>query len=872
MKLSLRRMMVAGAVLLGLALLVWQRLDLADFDAYIQQQTNKLADTKVSIAGSKLSFLHGVGLRLDKVMLTHPQFRMQAEHIDVSVNLLPLLLGKIEIARMAVHRGTFTVPPSLLLRTSAKGLAFLPTERIQLVRCQLITDTGREVLKNIHLDLRDIGINRETLWEIQAQKDEQSLRGHGRLDFRGGEIDKGFGKLKLNDVSVIGLLPFAPDSLSGWFDNPDNLLSGTLTLDITGRHAWSVFGEMALKASNYDAPLRLRGKINHPDDNQYEWHDSFIHFDDKKVISIQGECLESKCQTDIQAKSIPFSTWLPLLPKGFKNMSSLRARSDISTHIQWLPSSWQASAEMQLRKASYERSGHQITLPDIDFQQATAKGSRGLWQIAGQALFKSNDQLTFKIVNHKAETNVFVQSQRLHTVWPSFANLLLAAWDFTPALKGNGDISGSIEIDLSKSGKSLKLDMDASQASIQHPQFSKPASAAASCQATIQWQGHNDLPSSAELNHCQLHTAKVQELHWQSNKKDGYRLRSKGLSINFDALQKEQVKLPDMLRPFQGSLNADFDTSWSPKDTTPWPWMTQAAGKLNLQELGTRFWKASGLMQAEHGVVRSSHLYIQGIHGNTDLNGNFDFSDQRGRIDILTANLDWNDMPSLDQTWDQLHLSGRIRQGHAKLLDNLWQDIQGQYDFHQGGITIDNFKAALARGTVSSPKLRLQPVNSGLQIKGKIRAKNLKLSEIDGLDSWLKAGVKGRLHANLKLSGQLPASRLENWKGSNGDVLVYSGQWSKLGEASTLTEKLGLSTPPAQLHDFKKLETRFRISSQRVILPSIRLQLGNKLLKGQGRIGEDMAIRGSISDNNDSKEYRLGGHWPIPNWEMKKTP
>jgi len=868
---GLRRILIAGAGLSALALLLWFRLDLPDMNAYIAAQTGKLENTRVTIQSNRLTFLHGIGLRLDKVAVEHADYRMQAEHIDVGVHLLPLLLGKIEISNMDIHDGTFTLAPAAFLDAPSINLTMLPTERIQLIRCRLVTDAGKAVLDNINLDMRDIGPDRETLWELQAQNGEQSLRGHGRLDFRQNEITAGFGKLKLSQVSVIALQPFAPAMLAGWFGNAANQVSGTLTMDITGRHAWSIFGEMALQSSRYEQPLKLRGKISHPDDTHVEWRDSFIHFDDKTAIAISGQCEKSSCQSNIKGSNIPLSAWLPLLPDNIEESRQLSARTDINGLIKWQPAAWQATASLSLRKLIYSKDNNRITLPDIHIKQTTAKGAKTSWQLAGTAGFAgSDDTLGLGIESKAGKSTAHLQSSHLGNIWPKLANVLLTEWNFEPALKGEGFISGNLELGTQGSARSLKLELNADQAGIRHPLFSKPLATVAACKADIHWQDSAErFPASATLDACQLHTAHVEQLKW-SYSADGYRLRNKGMSIDFDALQKQGLKLPGILQSFHGKLGGSFSTTWAHSNDADWPWAAHASAALNLQGLGTANWQASGPMQADNGKFTSTHLHIQGVQGNADLKGSFDFGHQIGKLDILTGSLDWQDMPELASTWAPIRLSGSIRQGHVKLLGNPWKDIQAQYELGNGELTLKKFRADLAGGGVSSALLKLAPVQKGgLNIEGKLRGNAIQIGELANQQTWLQGTLRGTMHANLQLFGLLPAGNLADWQFSNGDILIYDGAWSPSPKAASISQKLGLSTPVQQTFPFRKLEGRFLIKDERMLATSIKLKLGDQLFKGKGRIDTDGKITGSVSGDG-AGSTRLTGAWPQLNWSAKQ--
>ncbi|MDX8407733.1 MAG: hypothetical protein R8L58_05035, partial [Mariprofundaceae bacterium] len=111
---ALRKIVLAGAGLSALALLTWYRIDAFDLQGYIAEQNSSLTDTTLEVRGSRISFLHGLGLRLDGVHVTTPSFKLESGHVDVGIHLLPLLLGKVEISGLAIHQGEFRLASAAL--------------------------------------------------------------------------------------------------------------------------------------------------------------------------------------------------------------------------------------------------------------------------------------------------------------------------------------------------------------------------------------------------------------------------------------------------------------------------------------------------------------------------------------------------------------------------------------------------------------------------------------------------------------------------------------------------------------------------------------------------------------------------------------
>jgi hypothetical protein len=184
---SLRRTLVAGIILLAVATMLWLRLDSDALHARLNQEVSSHTQATLESESSSLTFLHGIGLKLNQVSLNHAQYQMQAGHISISVRLLSLLMGKIEIDTLNIYDGLFKIRPGKL-QPNTKAISGLPVKQLQLVRCRIETFDGDQLLDNLHLDLRNIGLDQKTLWELQAKQGDHSLSGHGRLSFQQGEI------------------------------------------------------------------------------------------------------------------------------------------------------------------------------------------------------------------------------------------------------------------------------------------------------------------------------------------------------------------------------------------------------------------------------------------------------------------------------------------------------------------------------------------------------------------------------------------------------------------------------------------------------------------------------------------------------------
>ncbi|MFQ5519006.1 MAG: hypothetical protein ACE5E3_03290, partial [Mariprofundus sp.] len=774
---GLRRSLIGGAVLLALFILLWLRLDTDALYANIEQKMeSSVADSTLQAEHVSLTLLRGLGLRIAKVKLQHPHYQAQIGHIDVGIRLLPLLLGKIEIDSLDMHDAEFTLPANTTALTSA-SISSLPVDRIQLIRSRILAKDGTELLNNLFLELRGIGPNRETLWEFNAQQEKQSVSGHGRMLFHTGEMASGFGKFNLEKLPVARLRSIAPASLLKWLDGTQRTLSGSLTLDITKHQSWALFGEIMVKNSHAETALKLRGKLSHPADGHLIWRDSFIHFDDQSVVAIAGACEQDQCNTTLDAKNIPLAKWSAFIPESVRFHRNISGITNLIASISWQQQAWQGEASLLIKNASFQYADEKIKLPDLHLKSSEMSGDMKQWQANATITSPEADG---ELLVHSEQKKSGEQNMRIETVdisselWLPLANLLLASMDQPPHLQAKGNISGKLHLQQRKQQKHLELDIDAKQARLSYNSwFEKPAHMNAACkiniiQAEKSWQ-------SLALEKCSLDFSSIARLDW-SKKNASQQLNINKLNVNFDQLKSRHVHLPEPLRHFKGLIEGGGK---SKRASHTADWLSRLSGQWRLQNFGTDHWHANGNIKAERGIYSSKRLLIDGAIGTAELEGVFKASKKQGKINLISADIDWNSMSGLDDFWRNLSLSGRIQHTDLQLLDNHWQQIKSRYTLAKGILKLKKLQGQLADGSFTSKALSLSASEHGLNIQGSMRAKNVQLDQLQGLNDWLQAEISGKLHANIKLHGTLLHTAMADWQYSNGDILIYSGDWKQ---------------------------------------------------------------------------------------------
>lgn len=871
MSLQVRRIVITGALLLVFVVTLSFRLDIENLNRHVQQEMEGFTDVALRAKESEFSFMHGIGIRLNQVSLKQQHYQIEAGHMNVTIRLLPLLLGKIEIDSLDIHDAIIKVRPEALQPTST-AISTLPVERIELVRSHIKTFDGKDILNNLYLELRDIGSNRETLWELKAQQQNHSLSGHGRLNFYHGELTAGFGKLKLDRIPLSRLRAVTPESIFDWFESSDGNISGSLALDITRNQSWAVFGELSLLGNDQTPSLRMRGKLEHPEANHLVWHDSFIHFNEEAVIAIDGECIDNVCETGLDAMNIDLKTWFPLLPESITFHQRISGSTDLNAHVQWSNKGWDSSAAFKLKDASYLYNHERYPLPELDIQTEELRGDSLSWH-AKAIVASPNEKGELTIISSQNRAGLkdmqMIASKVNASLVQPLANLLLSSLDINPQLRADGSISGRVQLQQKRDKKSLLLEFSGTDAELSYPElFKKPANIETACKASINWNSDNNHPDKIALDSCGLNRSLVKRASWQQ---DGgkHQLQIEKLHLNFDQLKQNAVLLPEQFHAFQGVFEGSGSMYWNAQRPTAIPgWLKSINGQWRLQNFGKKRWRVNGNIEAGKGQIAFSRLLLEGTNGQAELKGFVDLSKANGDVDILGGTADVSDYPSLPSGLDSLNIRGRIHHASLKGLGNQLQAIHGYYRMHRGKLRLENIQGVIAGGQLNSKKMTLSAADEGYMLAGKLRLKGVSLEQLNGLNQLFQAELKGDLHANLELHGQLPLQTAQAWQQSNGDILVYSGEWSRQGKADTLTERLGIKKPEFISHPFRELNLRFRVHEGGADIRKITLHHNGERYRGRVLIHADQAIQGEMQSSDRKKRYSLAGSWLLPTWQL----
>jgi len=866
---GLRRILVAGAVLLVIGSMLMLRLNSDKISQHFYQQLQNATAAQLSARHAELTFMHGIGLRLDTVVIKHEQYQLRAKHMNISLLLLPLLLGNIQTDSLDIHDADIIIQPVSLAPTST-AISSLPVPRIRLVRSRIQTTNGKTLLDNLYLEMRNIGPDSQTLWELKAKQGRQALSGNGRLHFHKGQITNGFSKLKMEHFQLARLEPFAPHAFITWLQSEGSLLSGAVTLDISTQQTWALFGEVELErepedtsqAGNKqaDAVLKLRGKLSHTADGALIWRDSFIHIGEQAVISIDGSCRHKDCSTKLDAKQVPLYEWAPFMPVGIAFYHHMSGMTDLNASLQWNQQQWQGAVAVDLTHAEFNDVNTSIPLPDLHMQVNSLSGNASQWQ-AKATITSDQAEGSIQLRNERhgnGDKDLYIDSQDADSgLWQPLSNMLLATLDLAPELQATGKIHGKLHLHEHDAKQSLSLDVDATQTQLAYASWlNKPAHIVAQCKAGLELS--DSRITAVHVQQCQLDASRVDSLSWSR------RNTSQKLSLSQLDLHIEQFRdlLPEHMRKLTGRIQGSGKTVWKAKQS----WLRKMSGQWQLEDIATDAWHINGSVRVKNGIFSSHPLLIDGAYGKAKLSGFFEPTRKRGDIDIISGQLDWNSTPALGNFWQALTIQGRIYQARLKLLDNEWQNIKSFYTLSHGQLRLNKLKAQLADGQFASQQLTLTPAPEGIDIQGDIRSKNVQLQKLSRLHRWFGAAINGKLQANIKVHGRIGQKNLADWQHSNGDILIYDGGWKQQQKPESIPEKLGISAPALQSFAFSKLDFRFRIGKDSADISSIRLIHLQQSFQGSATITPDLHLAGLMHNTADKTSYIIDSILPGIHW------
>lgn len=859
----LRRGFGASAVLLALLALIWMRTDIAAMRKAAEASIASGLGATISVGSQHLSFFPTFGVHLEKVVIRHPDWQVASDEVLIHVGLLPLLFGKVELQQVEFVSPHFHLNNLASADAQAARLSALPFERLRIHHGALQLDDHPPLIEDFELDVRDIGRNRDVLWESQAMLDGQLLRSYGRVSMRGGSVHGGFGKLKLEQVPAMRLASLLPAGIALRL-KPTTALSGSGTWELRPDRTWSLFGDLHL----FDAGRELgqaRGKLQRTGEGQFAWQDSFLHIGDRAVIAVSGSCDHGVCDSRLKADNVPLDFLLPFWVRQVRQPEQWKGDLGFDARAHWQGSLWQVEGSARFGRSRMSFGDRVFELPAarLEFDKLSGKGR--LWALADGKLQldRSDEALAINVSQPDAEAlEAQVSAPQLTGVWRPMGNVLLASLGEAPLLRGEGVARGSLDVRLSGRQKiGIGLQADLSGAHLAYDDWlDKPAGMTTTFSVDLESDARQ--LRSLALHDVRLAGSSLRLAAWNRHK-DGGGWQLHDVKVDLDALASAGVRLPGSFAS-GGTISGNAKGEMVRDDGTSMLLPASFQGVLDLHHFGIGGWRWTGRLRGDGKALQSAGLRLEGAAGYALVDMDWNFP-SNVRADIRSADLDWQTLPSPPPMWGGLTIRGRIHQARLRIVRNDWQKLQGNYRWQQGKMRLMQMKGRLAGGNISVNSLSLQPESGRLGVQGDLQLQNVHLESVRGLQDFAASEVRGRLYANLKLDGALPLKGLQGWR-ADGDVVIYDGYRLPKFDAGNAAVD-GALPAWAKLYAFRQLDAHLDWKLDRLKITGIRLKQMGDLYQGQALVAANGAISGSVRDTARGESYRLSGEWPRVIWE-----
>lgn len=848
MSVRLRRVLLLSVAFAGGLLLLFQRLDHETMLQDIRQSMGSILESGIGQTQASFSWFPVFGLKLTPVQFEIGNAMFRARSALVQVRLLPLVFGKTEIKSIRLDSPRFTLLRRPVSVPSIQHLAMLPFQRLVVIRGVLSLPDGSDLVDDISLDLRDIGPNRDMLWDFQANMKGHKIRSHGRLELRQGQMYRGFGKFGADHLPAAQLARFVPRIFRSYF-SAKSYVDGSVSLNVSGRERWQLVVEAGLLRETVQLAV-LRGKLE-KDPSSLRWFDTYLHLEGGAVLGLDGRCQVDTCQTKLKGKKLPLEPILAAWPASFAKPEQLQGRFGVDATFEWQRNHWGARGEIDLHHPRLRYGPTLLTFPEWRLDIKDLVGDASQWRFDRASLSDPRGEEVWRLRGASKEGVVEfgLKTEGVHAGWDDLGRWLMLQWHLDPRLSGEGMFKGTIHVRHGPVFQDLRLEIDAGKMHLAYAdQFDKPDKVPFRCHLQIQ----KKQVISVQLDDCDLGSASIRHGsgHFGENHHD---IMLQDVRIDLDLLHdRDAVRLPDPVEAMRGKLQGDLEARWEEKDTASASDQIRfLAGRLDLDHFGTKTFHASGLLAADGTNLRSHRLQLKGFFGELLLAGNYALHGRNGQVDVLTGHVNW------DQTAPRIFrylpskgaLGGSLR--HVGLMDSSSKAEleEGRYELKHGQLAMHGLTVRLAGGRLAVSQAILTPEDNGLHIRTRMKAEGVRPELLPRLRTRFKASLSGKLFANVWLEGLWPGDGfLGNWQG-NGDVVIYNGTWQPFAENA--------GTKMA----FRRLTGRFRLDDFGVRVQRLGFERRDTAYHGNAKIDRSGKVDGTLWDQLGHR-YLLRGTWP----------
>ncbi|RMG90472.1 MAG: hypothetical protein D6703_07750 [Zetaproteobacteria bacterium] len=845
-----RILLMLLAFALGAALLGY-RLSGLNVDL-LAAQVSERTGVQLSARQTTWIWLPKPGIRMDGVSLSWPGLSIESGSLLVHASIVPLLFGKVELDMLHFQQTDVRVGDHLSIPASFSQLARLPLSRILVSHGRLFA--GEELLlQDVSLDVRDIGINRDTLWELQTMIEGHLLRSNGRVSFRQGMVVNSFGKIKFEQVPIARWRHLLPMPVAGHLQGGEQF-SGSATFNMSSRENWTLFGEGDLSRAG-QMLLRFRGKLEHPRANVLLWRDAFVHIGGRAVLGLHGQCGQGACSTSIQGKHLPLDWLREAWADQARRPDRIDGEARVDALIHWQGRRWHGRGEFKAHGALFHFGTRAIAWPDLVGEIGDVRGEGMDWRLRATRLstpgFSDHLDASAEYEQQAGLVAEMGSEGGLTRIWVPLGNLVLASLGEDGELRGSGRVIGSMHLEQGK-GYRISLHMDATEAKVEYGRWSKPLRMQAQCKLNIYHDAERD---AWEMEGCNLGGSGVKRLDWwRERERQGMNVR--GGSFDLDQLSSE-IGMPLVGAEgchWHGRLDGDFASE--AELNAPWEaWLSSAKGAVDLHGFGCNGFMVDGPVTGERGHLQSQHLFVKWENGYANLGFSYDASEKRGQLTLLNGQLDPLSFVRLAAWMEGRRLEGRLSGLLLHHGDWEWRNLQAPFIWDDDGLRLGAWQATWHKADVRGRQMKVQLGKDGLRLSGDIRLDGLPLADATELTAWIG---QSQLQGGLSLTGKgmfvLPATQWGDVQ-LDGDLSLSDASWKPTQDEQH--PLLSLGHVSAHLH----------IDGKGCRLSHMIVRRGAHRFHGEAALAVDGSIQGKLSSRTQT--LLLDGTWPRPVWRLQ---
>lgn len=831
------------AACLTLVLLILLLLSQWDNQRLFNTLHTTLAEQNIQFDAQEmtLSWMYFGSIRLDHVHAQNSDFAIDAQRMFIDLDLAALLIGKAKPKALYMQRAdirVYNTPDTNLLSWSATKQFGL--QRIDISRSSLSLTQDDIQLKQMNLDIRDLGINKNPRMELRAHIGSGRIDAHGYLQLKHGEVMRGFGRLRLYDIPLQTLVE----------QTTLQTLNGSLTAHLNMDQTWQTFGHLALQ-KNQTSEVEFRGKLT--GDAEHFFHIDNAILDIKNAGSIQffGGCeMQDKCEVQTTIKRFDIAPVLALLKQQRAasslvksvltdiNLTTKQQGDALSTSGSW---AWPALALNW--KNAYNNKNHAINLPEgrVDFSGLTLNFERD-WTLEHASVSGSNHSIAFSLDHAIAHNNTSVLPVRFYdtNLWLPLAHFISFLQSDSPELSGNGTIYGEAKLTLHNQHiQAIQADLTATQAKLQWRSSIKPMDIVMQIRGQASWPKlePEQIPDAMPTQASFFVAVDKAQASFDYNQQKNISIEQ--LSVDFNQLKERGIKLPLGTADWHGY--AKGKASFNAQDFSP------REVDLDVINFGVGSHRLSGKISKDNQRWRTDHLFWE-----FEKNKTFVTSQANGAVNIDADTLTGEGLVYIQQLPFPLH--GKLFSKSMILPFGTLKDVSTQYESKPQHTSFKNFKSTFYEGSLRAKNLELTQQANSINLQGAMQVGGIRLNNWTWLHKQFQTHLEGSVYATLNLNTNYDAlTQLTGWRG-DGDVMIYNGKWL-LNGINAQADKVSIS-----------LRKRNRFTS------TFRIKHGQK--KGSGHLVVDAQQNASGDFAWLGETYTISKTWPLIHYTInpKTTP